>query len=87
MENATMTHGQRLEGYRAYGKAADAFEAVAWKAPSARRFENRVANDPAPLDMPGVGHILRATPRWVVVIGGGMVAAMTGMLLGAMLQI
>ena len=87
MENATMTHGQRLDGYRAYGKAADAFEAVAWKPPTAQRFENRVANDPAPLDMPGVGEVLRATPCWVVVVGGGVAAAMIGMLLGAMLQI
>jgi hypothetical protein len=87
MENATMTHGQRLEGYRAYGRAADAFEAVAWKAPSAQRFENRVANDEAPLEMPGLGEVLRATPRWVVVVGGGVVAAMTGALLGGMLQV
>lgn len=81
-----MSATRRLDGHRAYGRAADAFEAVAWKAPTAQRFEDRVANDP-PKPEPTFRDVLRAVPGWMVVVGGGVVAALAGAMLGGMLQL
>ena len=86
MEYLTSTPAQRLEGYRSYGRAADAFNAVAWKAPSAQRFEERVANDTPPRET-SVGDVMKAMPGWVVVVGGAVAAAMMGAMLGGMLHI
>ncbi len=82
-----MTPSRRMEGVRAYDRAADAFGVVAWKAPSTQRFESRPANDPAPAPEPTFNDMARAIPGWAVVVGGGVVAAMMGVLLGGALQI
>ncbi len=81
-----MTPSRRLQGARAYGRAADAFEAVAWKPPTVARFHTEVANDYA-IPEPTVGEMARAIPGWAVIVGGGVVAALMGVLLGGALQI
>jgi hypothetical protein len=86
MEQMTMSPSRRLQGARAYGRAADAFEAVAWKPPTATRFHTDVANDSVAPE-PTMGDMARALPGWAVVIGGGVVAALMGVLLGGALHI
>jgi len=81
-----MTPARRLEGVRVYGRAADAFETVAWRPPSAARFDTRVANDPV-VEEPTLPQWVDALPGWVTVVAGGVVAALMGALLGGMLQI
>lgn len=82
-----MTPSRRLQGARAYGRAADAFEAVSWKPPSAARFTPHVANDAAPEPEPSLGEMTRAVPGWAVIVGGAIVAALMGVLLGGALHI
>lgn len=81
-----MSSARRLDGYRAYNRAADAFETVAWKAPKTNRFESRAANDGHP-DAPTFRDVMNAMPGWVVVVGGGLAAALMGAMLGGALQI
>lgn len=81
-----MSSAHRLDGYRAYHRAADAFETVAWKAPQSTRFESRAANDGYPA-APTFREVMDAMPGWVVVIGGGIFAALMGAMLGGMLQV
>ncbi len=81
-----MTSARRLEGVRAYGRAADAFETVAWPPPSAARFDTRVANDPV-VEEPGLKGVVEGLPGWATVVAGGMFAALMGALLGGALQI
>jgi len=81
-----MTPIRHLEGVRAYGRAADAFETVAWRPPSAARFDTRVANDPA-VPEPTLKEVVVGLPGWVTVVGGGVIAALMGALLGGALQI
>lgn len=81
-----MTPARRLEGVRAYGRAADAFETVAWRPPSPARFDTRVANDPV-VDEPTLRELVAELPGWVTVVAGGVVAALMGALLGGMLHI
>jgi hypothetical protein len=57
-----------------------AFDTVAWGAPEAPRFEVRSTEPDAP--MPSLMDELRALPRVVYVIGGAVVAAAMGALLG-----
>ncbi|WP_439472288.1 hypothetical protein [Brevundimonas sp.] len=83
----TMTPSRRMDGVRAYDRAADAFGVVAWKAPGPRRFDNRPANDTPETAEPTVGEMVRAIPGWVVVVGGGVVAALMGAMLGGALHI
>ena len=83
-----MTPAQRLHGVRAYGRAANALDTVAWRAPTASRFESRAANDPTERsftcqtveDSTGI-------PHWLIVIGGAVIAAVVGALLGGMLAV
>lgn len=84
-----MSPSRRLEGRRAYGGASDAFETVAWKAPTAERFQNQVANDApaAPTLDKALGETMRSLPGWVVVVVGGVFAALMGALLGGMLSL
>lgn len=83
-----MTPSRRMEGVRAYDRAADAFGVVAWKAPTAKRFAPQVANDlPETSAEPTVGDMARAIPGWAVVVGGGVVAALMGAMLGGALHI
>lgn len=81
-----MSSARRLDGYRAYSRAADAFETVAWKAPKTHRFESRAANDGQSAE-PTFRDVMNAMPGWVVVVGGGIVAAFMGAMLGGMLQV
>ncbi len=81
-----MSSAHRLDGYRAYHRAADAFETVAWKAPQSTRFESRAANDGYPA-APAFREVMDAIPGWVVVVGGGIFAAFMGAMLGGMLQV
>ena len=82
-----MTPSRRMEGVRAYDRAADAFGVVAWKAPGASRFEHRPANDTVEAPEPTVKDMVGAIPGWAVVVGGGVVAALMGVLLGGALHI
>jgi len=82
-----MTPSRRLQGSRAYGRAADAFEAVAWKAPAAARVTPPTVTDAGAEPEPTVGEMVRAIPGWAVVVGGGVVAALMGVLLGGALHI
>ena len=83
---STMTSARRLEGVRAYGRAADAFETVAWRPPSAARFDTRVANDPV-VEEPTLQALIADLPGWVTVVAGGVVAALMGALVGGMLAV
>lgn len=82
-----MTPSRRMDGVRAYDRAADAFGVVAWKAPAARRFESRPANDETHTPEPTFGEMARAIPGWAVIAGGGIVAALMGAMLGGALHI
>ena len=81
-------NGQRLEAvWRRMDphRTLNAFDAVAWRAPSAKRFDSRPANDhPAE---PSLMDELRALPGWVIPVAGGVVSALMGMMLGGMLRI
>ncbi|TPW03006.1 MAG: hypothetical protein FD125_1792 [bacterium] len=81
-----MSSARRLEGVRAYGRAADAFETVAWRPPSAARFDTRVANDPV-VEEPTLQELIAGMPGWVTVVAGGVVAALMGALVGGMLAL
>ena len=83
---STMSSARRLEGVRAYGRAADAFETVAWRPPSAVRFDTRVANDPV-VEEPTLQAVVADLPGWVTVVAGGVVAALMGALVGGMLAV
>lgn len=81
-----MTSASRLEGVRAYGRAANAFDAVAWRPPTTTRFDPRAVNDPA-VPEPSLKELVAALPGWVTVVAGGVVAAMMGAMLGGALSI
>lgn len=81
-----MPSARRLEGVRAYGRAADAFETVAWRPPSANRFDTRVANDPATPEPP-LKELVADLPGWVTVVVGGLVAALMGAVVGGALAL
>lgn len=81
-----MTPTRHLHGVRAYGRAADAFEAVAWRPPSSARFDGRAANDAAEPE-PTLKELVADLPGWVTIVGGGLVAALMGAMLGGMLAI
>lgn len=82
-----MTPARRLQGYRAYGRAAEAFDTVAWRAPSPRRFDARPANDFAWRTAPEPVQSSSDMPRWIVILAGAVIAALVGALLGGMLAI
>lgn len=66
-------------------RTLNAFDAVAWRPPSSTRFNGRPANDyPAG---PTFMEELRALPRWVVPVAGGVMAALMGAMLGGALHI
>lgn len=83
---STMSSARRLEGVRVHGRAADAFETVAWRPPSAARFDTRVAND-AVTPEPTMKELIADLPGWVTVVAGGVVAALMGALVGGMLAV
>ena len=86
MEMSPITSARRLEGVRACGRAADAFDAVAWRPPTATRFDPRVANGPA-VPEPTLKELIADLPGWVTVFAGGLVAALMGAMLGGALSI
>lgn len=81
-----MSSARRLEGVRACGRAADAFETVAWRPPSTARFDTRVANDPV-VEEPTLQALIADLPGWVTVVGGGVVAALMGAVVGGALAL
>lgn len=89
MEQLSMTPTRRLVGVRAYDRAADAFDAVAWRPPAATRFDGRAANDleAAQSPDPSIRELISELPAWVTVVAGGVVAALMGVLLGGALHI
>ena len=86
MDTLPLTASRRLPSARAYGRAADAFETVAWRPPTAARFDTRVANDPA-VSEPTMKELVADLPGWVVIVGGGVVAALMGAMMGGMLAV
>ncbi|TAJ57464.1 hypothetical protein [Brevundimonas sp.] len=86
MDTMPLTAARRLEGARAYGRPADAFETIAWRPPSADRFDPRVANDPAAAE-PTMKALIADLPGWVGVVAGGVIAALMGALLGGALAL
>lgn len=82
-----ITPSRRLQAHHAYGRAVDAFEPVAWRPPTAARFDVRVANDVTPQRHPAYPEMAEGIPRWLVIVLGGVVAALMGALLGGMLQL
>jgi hypothetical protein len=84
-----LTPARRLHAQQAYGRAADAFDTVAWRPPTAARFDGRVANDvetAKPAD-PAISDLIGEIPAWVTVAAGGLIAALMGALLGGALHI
>ena len=83
-----MTPAQRLHGVRAYGRAANAMDTVAWRAPSASRFESRAANDPTEQTFTyQTVEENTGIPHWLVLVGGAVIAALVGAMLGGMLAV
>lgn len=81
-----MPYARRIEGVRAYGRAADAFDTVAWRPPSSARFDGRAANDPE-VPEPTLKALVAELPGWVTVVAGGLVAALLGAMMGGMLAV
>ena len=86
METSSIAPPQRFYAPRPWGRAADAFETVAWRPPTAARFDTRVANDPEVAE-PTLKQLIADLPGWVTVIAGGLVAALMGALMGGMLAL
>jgi hypothetical protein len=92
MEQLSMTpisHAEALRAQnaeRAYRKAMDTRDAVAWRAPGVSRFDSRPANDTGASE-PTLKELLTDLPPWVTIAAGGMVAAAMGALLGGALHI
>ncbi|MEJ6788553.1 hypothetical protein BrevBR_03275 [Brevundimonas sp. BR2-1] len=89
MEQLSMTPARRQYAHHAYGRSADAFETVAWRPPVAQRFDPRPANDgcrPTPVQ-PTLREEFAGLPAWLHIVGGGMIAALLGALLGGALQV
>lgn len=78
--------------------AIEAYQAAAWRAPAATRFDSRPANDvagdaarpglagSAPLPTPAPVR-MEPMPRWLVVVIGAVIAAIMGLLLGGALAV
>jgi len=71
---------------RAYRKAMDARDAVAWRAPGVSRFDSRPANDTGSVE-PTMREFVSDLPPWVTIVAGGVAAAAMGALLGGALHI
>ncbi|MDY6922713.1 MAG: hypothetical protein SWI22_01985 [Pseudomonadota bacterium] len=83
----TLSPSRRLEAGRAYGRTVDAFETVAWRPPTAARFDARVANDLVSESEMDVSRLADGIPAWLTITLGGVVAALGGALLGGALHI
>ena len=89
MEQLSMTPARRQYAHHAYGRTADAFDTVAWRPPVARRVDARPANDGYRSERPGpaLREEFAGLPAWLHIVGGGMIAALMGALLGGALHI
>jgi hypothetical protein len=92
--------GRRPQGVR---NAIEAYQAAAWRAPAATRFDSRPANDAFSRDLVANDFLTRAEgvaprstpgpvpmepmPRWLVIAIGGVIAAIMGALLGGALAV
>ncbi len=92
--------GRRPQGVR---NAIEAYQAAAWRAPAATRFDSRPANDAFVRDIAANDFLSRAEtlapqttpspvqmepmPRWLVVAVGGVISAIMGALLGGALAV
>ena len=89
MDPLSMTPARRQYAHHAYGRTADAFETVAWRPPAAERLDPRVANDGDQSERSG--STLRAElahlPVWLHIVGGGVIAALMGAMLGGALHV
>jgi hypothetical protein len=70
-----------IETYR----TVDAFDTVAWRPPSPRRYDARPANDYSV--QPSLMEELKAMPGWVIPVTGAFAAALMGLLLGGALAV
>lgn len=86
MEELSITPARRQYAHQAYVRSADAFETVAWRPPVSKRFDPRAANDGYGTG-PSLKDDLAALPAWATIVGGGMLAALIGALLGGALQV
>ena len=66
---------------------ADAFDTARWRVPEPRRDAWRPANDEVGDFTEQAEWSWRDTPRWVIVAGGGVAAAIMGAMLGGALHI
>lgn len=66
---------------------ADAFDVARWRTPEPRREAWIPANDEAGHSEAESEWSWRDTPRWVIVAGGGVAAAVMGAMLGGALHI
>ncbi len=79
--------------------AVSAYQAAAWRAPAATRFDSRPANDVAtndflaradaiaPLTLSAAPVPMEPLPRWMIVALGAVVAALLGALLGGAMSV
>ncbi len=97
---STNDFGRRPQGVRT---AIEAYQAAAWRAPAATRFDSRPANDAFSRDFGANDFLSRADliapqstpgpvqmepmPRWLVVAIGGVISAIMGALLGGALAV
>ncbi|MDP3656713.1 MAG: hypothetical protein Q8R45_07100 [Brevundimonas sp.] len=81
-----MTPVRRLYAHKIYGRAVNAFDAVAWRPPSAARFDGRPAND-AEVSEPTLKEMTADMPGWGMVVAGGAIAALMGALVGGALAL
>jgi hypothetical protein len=92
MEDVSLSPSQRIRGRRAYGRTVDALDPIAWRPPPARRFDARPANDVDPWPISSARSMEpEATSAgvglWLLVAGGGLVAAALGALMGGALSL
>ena len=83
METLTADRTARRLAIETY-RTVDAFDTVAWRPPSARRFEGP-ANDCT--TRPTVIDEMKAMPGWVIPVVGAGAAALMGVLLGGALAV
>ena len=86
MDTRTLTPSSRLHARQTYGRAAEAFDTVAWRAPTSARYDGQPARE-VPETEPTLRELFEALPAWATVVGGGVIAAVMGLLLGGALHI
>ncbi len=89
----TQTPGNRMRP-GAVRDGLNAYQAAAWRAPSATRFDSRPANDflaraetIAPRTRSADPAQMEPLPRWIVVAAGAVIAALLGALLGGAMAV